>query len=136
MQFNREILKTKSVDELRAILVSKGIDYHPRHKAETLIDMIASLDFTIQPSDRTNKKPEPKQKDEIVKLTEAEIVTALQPFIAKGLNVTTDQDCWYMSCRGREDSGNLHMPLETLKRIATHVVRGRLTTSGIEMGAA
>ena len=47
-----------------------------------------------------------------------DIVTALEPFIKRGLKVELSNNCWRMKLAGREDSGSLSVPLNVIVRCA------------------
>jgi hypothetical protein len=126
MQYTHDVLALKSLDELRAIAVSNGLDWHHKHKPETLIERIIVKQSTAQPSDvkaftpeTTAKKPE----DEIPTL--AQIEKAIEHLVAKGLKAEFYPDnTFQFSYRGRMDSGNLAQPLNRIVKLATDVSRG------------
>ena len=56
-----------------------------------------------------------------------ELMTALQPFVEKGVEIKLDNDSWIARYRGAEDSGSLTIPVHVIVRlIRDGVARGAI----------
>ena len=124
-------LAPHSLVELRSIVTDYHGSWHHREKRETLIERICELSCIVQPTEKDNRINEQKASEMIkpvivppVKLTDADILAAVQPNVAFGLVVSFDDDGWNMRFRDKYDSGNMTMPLITVKRCADMLVRG------------
>lgn len=120
----REILQTKSVDELRTIAHSMGLTPHHRTGSPKLIESILQLSTTVQPSDiyqAPQTKPEPVAHDN----TPDQILQAVSKYVQKGVKVEFLEDgSWFFSYRGREDTGSPKIPLGVIVGKCEQVAKG------------
>lgn len=137
MKYDIIVLKSKQLPELRSILASKGHKWHPREKAETLIQRIQQIDLVIQPSDKYTKEDTMKSKKKTVSFnnTQEEILKEIQEYTDKGLKVDFLEDgCWTFSYKGAMDSGTSKQPLSVIKRKAELVSKGARKPVKVKIG--
>lgn len=145
MIFSADLLRTKSIPELRVMLVSKGANWHPREKAETLITRIIQISATAQPGPKKEKEAD-KPKVRLEPNTQPDVLEAIKAYLARGLSVefSDDGEGWHFKreLRGaftegsnrittvtREDSGSMRIPLSTIKRCADMLMTATSKTS-------
>lgn len=112
-------LKGKSLTALRGIAQSYSIpDIFQKDELQLRQAIeLKQQDMTPQPKieipkpeydARLMNRPPAKRSDEKVAMD------LLQPYIARGLHVRFDEECWYMSLGKKNDSGTIRMPLRVL----------------------
>lgn len=122
---NREELGGKSVEELREIADKLKIKVHHKAGAESIIGQIVSQPIAYQRD--AMKHVAEKQEPPTFDNTEEQILDAIKSFTDKGLEVKFPGDgTWYFNFKGREECGNMQIPLRVIKSKAENVSRGAL----------
>lgn len=127
IKYTAEQLQPMTIEAIRAIAVANGLDYHHKHKAETIIERIILKQNTMQPSDKAPDKapvveapPAPSFKN-----TRDEVERRIEPYIQRGMRADFhEDDTWTFSFRGRMDSGNMQIPLQVIESLAAQVSKG------------
>lgn len=130
----KQLAKDGKLDELRALAVSQGLNYHPRMKADTVAKLI--LDKVANPvkQEQTLKHAAEKPKlVEAVTNTQEQIRAACKAYLDKpGFEATFNEDgTWHFRYRGAEDSGHMTVPLRIIQRKAQSVSEGRRQLMGV-----
>lgn len=141
MIYQEALLKAKSKNELRQMMVAAGAEYRLTEKKSDLIQRLIELSLTAQPTDRLEpEKVEDKPKPEVPWLTKEEVNDAVMSYKLQGLKVSfsPDSKCWMFQfdCgmsfdpttklygpRVLTDSGTMKQPIEVVKRCAHMLVR-------------
>lgn len=112
------------IEELRTLAVQHGIKPHHKAKAETIAKLI--IDAVTNTKTQDTMKHESQIEKGPAKInTEEEVRQACATHFAKeGFLARFDDDNWYFSCRGAEDSGHMSVPLRVIKMKAENVSRG------------
>lgn len=116
-------LEDKTIVELRAIAQGYGVDNIFRMKKNELVQAIRLKQepetpdsvINIPPPDydrRIANKPPAKLS------TRTKIEEILARHVQVGLNLSFDEERWYMTYQGRTDEGTLRMPLRVVLRCA------------------
>lgn len=69
------------------------------------------------------KKEEPKDIKPVDPVKPEELTVRLLPLINDGLSISYEGQLWNMAYDGRQDSGNLAMPIEAIERCAKYLMR-------------
>jgi len=122
---NREELAGKSREEL--VTIAKKLNINPHHKASeaTIIEKIMQQPVAYQ--DDALKHVAEKPVAPVQHNTEDDIRNVLKPFTDKGLELSFPGDgTWVINMRGRNESGNMQIPLRVIRIKAENVSRGPL----------
>ena len=111
------MLMRKTLPALKAIIRSLGADSPPTETKESLINRI--LLFAPQKF----REQERIERKALKPITEEELTVRLLPLINDGLHVSVTGKNWFMRHEGREDSGNLSMPIESIERCDKYLMR-------------
>lgn len=121
------MLSSKSLIELRGIAQSFGVsDLFQKDKAQ-LLQAIQIRQQAIAPEPKI-EIPKPEYDARLMtknpsKLSgQAEIENLLAPYVARGLQLKFDAECWYMSFSKKTDEGTLRMPLRVVLKCADKVM--------------
>lgn len=119
----REELMAKSPEEIKAICESLNIKSHHREKLETKVEKILSQSPSVRAAAATKPKEEPE-----INHTWEDVLAAIKPFTDKGMVAkhNAEENTWYFSHRGREEVGNMQIPLKVIRMKADSVSRGAL----------
>lgn len=120
-------LRAKSLTELRGIAQSFGVQDIFKKDPSQLIQAIEMKQQAIaipqkieipKPTydARLMLKPPSKQS------SKQEIEQLLVPYVERGLNISFDEERWYMRHGIRTDEGTLRMPLRTVIRCADKIM--------------
>lgn len=121
----REELTGKSVDELREIAAKLKIKVHHKAGAESIIGQIVAQPVAYQRDAMEHVATTPLAPT--FDNSEEEVLSAVQSYIDKGLVVKFPGDStWHFSFKGREECGNMQIPLRIIKNKAENVSRGAL----------
>lgn len=143
----RDILASKTRDELRTMLVQKGASYHHNEKAEKLIDRLLEISMTLQPDFKeppVQQQTQPRKVEPITPATQEQVMEKIQHFKDQGLQVKFSEDGKQFHFRRKagvlrekdksgliterpiikEDSGTMMQPLERIVKCAQHVMAG------------
>lgn len=125
IKYTAEQLYSMPIEQIRAIAVSNGLDYHHKHKAETIIERIILKQNTMQPSDKTDAVKAEKLVEPIIKNTREDVEQRIQRYLDKGMKAEFHSDnTWTFSFRGRMDSGHMSIPLSVIENVAAQVSKG------------
>lgn len=117
-----ELLQLKTIFEVRSLVTQKGLRWAKTDKKAKLIKSLMEMpDDPVEPKERPKEEEE---KEVVVPATQAEVLEVLKDNLALGLQVKFDDGCWHIRAgNGREDSGNLTVPLRIIKRSADGLMR-------------
>ena len=125
IKYTAEQLAPMDIEQIRAIAVSNGLDYHHKHKAETLIERIILKQNTMQPSDKTETVRAEKPAEPAIKNSREDVEQRIQRYVDKGMKAEFHADnTWTFSFRGRMDSGHMNIPLGVIENSAAQVSKG------------
>lgn len=114
---DRASLMRKTMPALRTIIRSLGADSPLTETKDSLIHRIllfAPQKFKEQA--KIERKPlEPVKPDELT--------VRLLPLLNDGLMLTCEEQNWFITYEGRQDSGNMSMPIEAIERCAKYLMR-------------
>lgn len=122
------MLQNKSITELRGIAQSFGVaDIFQKDKTQ-LVQAIEMKQAGIAPAPKIEiDKPvydaRLMTKAPSRRSSREEVEELLQPYVARGLNLSFDEERWYMSCGKKTDEGTLRMPLRVVMNCADKVMR-------------
>ena len=132
--------ETMTDEEMRSLLKSLGAPVRGKMKRETMLAKIAELQKTA------NRPAEPTSVDKVLGLsgvipevrqkppgnTHEEVLEAVKPYTARGMEVKFDEWGWSFSFKGRSDSGTLAQPLGNIVKCAnaTCQVMPKATATG------
>lgn len=123
-------LSIKSMTELRAIASGMGIKFaFSDSRADLVVKINGYATKTVQDS---AVKPEPPVQDAVTRwrpvidkrTPQSEIDSALEPYVARGLDFKINNNTWEMRLGNRTDSGNMAIPLRDLVSCAAAFFRG------------
>lgn len=149
-------LKNKNKDELLKIADDLGIDFDKRmgeeklrkeleqhmtgvQKQEDQFEKAPFADSPLEekPSDMVKEQPKPKHTamqrkpiDPGVMATPENVKEALKVHVDRGLHIVQlDNEGWYFQRGGKEDCGNMKMPLKQIVRCASKLVQVEMAPS-------
>lgn len=127
----QEELEGLTLPELRALTTEYGASWQRTEKKADIIPRLIELSSIIQPNEKNLRPKVETQPVKIIpiKLTEEQIVSAIQASIELGLLVrfAKDGSGWQFKFRNHEDSGSLTQPIQSIVRCADALVRGAST---------
>lgn len=129
----REALVAKSIDELKEIAKGMKIKFHPNVKVESLIDRINQQPQSVVRDTMKHVAENPAAP--VFDNTPDEVMAAIQPYLKEGFDVKfPDDGTWHFKYKGREECGNLKIPLRVIRNKAENVSRGalRLKSMGVD----
>ena len=134
IKYTAEQLAPMDIEQIRAIAVSNGLDYHHKHKAETLIERIILKQNTMQPSDKAETVKVEKPAEPKIENTREDVQQRIQRYVDKGMKAEFHADnTWTFSFRGRMDSGHMNIPLNVIENAATQVSKGGFRPPVVEI---
>lgn len=125
MSHTREELAGKPVEELREIADKLKIKLHHKAGPDNIIEKIVAQPIAYQRDAMKHVADQvaPPTFDN----TEEQILDAIKPYLKEGFDVKFPGDgTWIFKYKGREESGNMHIPLRVIKGKAENVSRGAL----------
>lgn len=126
---NLDNLKAMPLEDIRALANKMNVKYHHKAKPETIAAAI--IDQTMTNQQPTNHQmahqAELPPSKEVHVCSEAEVLEAIKPFADKeGYRAIFPGDgTWIFSYKGAEESGNLAIPLRTIRLKAESVSKGK-----------
>lgn len=125
MTHTREELQAKPEAELREIADKLKIKLHHKAGPDSIIEKIVAQPIAYQRD--AMKHVAEKVAAPVFDNTEEEILEAIRPFRKEGFDIKFPGDgTWIFSYKGREESGNMHIPLRVIRGKAENVSRGAL----------
>lgn len=115
-------LDSRTIYELRAIAQSMKLDFTLGMDKPRLIDLIQKSIWNDLPKIEVTKVITGNQDAEGDE-KKAMIMRAVEHLTPVGLIVSFSENCWYVRCGKKADSGNLSMPLHTIIQCAENVAR-------------
>lgn len=127
-------LNSLSIDELRLVADKLKIKYHHLAKEETLIKLINQQNESR--IEDAMKHPAQVEVQPVKYNTQEEILKAVEKYIEKGVQVDFDEadNTWTFRYNGREECGNMSVPIRTIVQKADNVSKGKLMPRGFRDG--
>ncbi len=120
-----DALENKSLDELKAIAKKLNITHGGNIKAETLLMKIKQQPQAYVRDSMKHVATTPVPPSHVN--TPEQVLDAIKPYMKEGFDARFPNDgTWTFSYKGRDDSGNLSIPLRIIKMKAEMVSRGRM----------
>lgn len=121
--YSEEVLMTETDEALKSLYrQTLGSDpHHKMGKQRMVIEILGAQELIKQ-------QEQPKPQSVAVKSkvnTQAEILDALQPQMARGLKVSFDEYGWTIRNGAAMDSGSMTVPLTLMQEIANGLLRAR-----------
>lgn len=117
-------MKDKSVTELREIALSLGVGDVFSLTTPQLMQEIELKHKELIPTKEV--VPEPvyiKANMDSPEWTESELLSALQPYIERGLKVSFKDGMWRFSHGIKNDTGNMRMPMKIAIKKAVEILK-------------
>lgn len=121
------MLSSKSLTELRGIAQSLDVPNVFQLDQVHLIQEITAKQIAAMPAPKV-EIPRPEYDARLMnkppskRSNEEEIRQLLIPYVQRGLNLSFDEERWYMSSGKKTDEGTLRMPLKIVLRCAEKVM--------------
>lgn len=129
----REQLATKSSGELKDLAKRMNIKHHPNIKDTNLIEKICQQPQAVVYD--SMKHVAAQVAAPVFDNTEQEVLEAIRPLMREGFEAKFPGDgTWLFKYKGREESGNMKIPLRVIKLKAENVARGALRLRTINLG--
>lgn len=127
-ELNKEYLvENYEIDGLRAIAIDYGVELHPKlkntGKAADQILEVALTDIRKEQIDNDMRDTMPPAKVVAPENDQSAIMTALQPYIDRGLKVKIEDDVFEMKLGRQTDSGNVRQPIKNITACAERIMR-------------
>lgn len=132
-----EDLTLKSREELELICKKLNIRFHPNAKDETLREKINAQPVAYQDTAMQHVSQRPVEA--VHSNTPAQIEDAIRVYAAKdGFTASFDEEenTWHFKYKGREECGNMNIPLRIIKMKAENVAKGPVASMKIDRDAS
>lgn len=119
-----ETLRFKTKEELRSMLVDRGMDYHHREKEDKLrARLVEVMGTTIVDEEPLVEEavvgdvaPIEASQEKSLQEKQSEIMEAVKPFTSRGMVFSIFGEIWHARLGNKEDSGHISVPKAVIVR--------------------
>lgn len=128
-----ESLAAMDADNLRILASKLGVAVHHKAGAEKIRGIIAASQQITNPD--AGEAVIPVVKPAKPNATVEEIRAEAQKYAGKGFEIRfiDDDNTWHVRCKGAEDTGTVHQPINAIAGKFATVARGALLPRGIKV---